>query len=520
MAPRDGVTVEGGASTSPRVTRMDFSASSSAPVARLTLTTEFALGASRAPARNAPHENFPTEARWSPDGVCLLTSGAEDCVFRVYDVPARVPAPHDTRSSQEGNDAAKSRSSSRSSSESYVERSDVSDVSKHPPPDALWPALRVRAGESARDVAWLPTMCAHDTSTCLFASACKSQPVHLWSAVDGTVAASYGAKNRLDEPIDFTSLCFSRDGARVFAGAADAIRTWDLTRPGYHDVKAFWTGGKSKGRGSKRSKGRRRDEENGFVLNERAFDDDRRASTRSSSFRGAVSTMACAPLSGATARVVAAGAIGGGVALFHQDTGEMLMLFSDNNKEGSINKGDAQNAVTRVTWSPCGSFLYAARRRDAAVTCWDARMNSRSNGCVYSMPRVSGSTNQKIGFDLEPCGRHMVSGGTDGVLRAYDLRDGAEIAAWRAADATEAVSDFAFHPHASWGVPNDVNTPFAAVGASVSGHRRFKSRLAVEEENDAARDASFRAGTAGPTCALRVWQYDARALEEEEEAAA
>jgi hypothetical protein len=69
-------------------------------------------------------------------------------------------------------------------------------------------------------------------------------------------------------------------------------------------------------------------------------------------------------------------------------------------------------------------------------------------------------------------------------------------------------------------VPNDVNTPFAAVGASVSGHRRFKSRLAVEEENETARDASFRAGTAGPTCALRVWQYDARALEEEEEAAA
>jgi WD40 repeat protein len=167
----------------------------------------------------------------------------------------------------------------------------VSDVSAHPPPDALWPALRVRAGESARDVAWLPTMCAHDTSTCLFASACKSQPVHLWSAVDGTVAASYGAKNRLDEPIDFTSLCFSRDGARVFAGAADAIRTWDLTRPGYHDVRTFWTGGKSKGRGSKRSKGRRRDEENGF------------GASSSSSFRGAVSTMACAPLSGATARV-------------------------------------------------------------------------------------------------------------------------------------------------------------------------------------------------------------------------
>ena len=113
MASRDGVTVEGGASTSPRVTRMDFSASSSAPVARLTLTTEFALGASLAPARNAPHENFPTEARWSPDGVCLLTSGAEDCVFRVYDVPARVSEPGETRASRDGNEAASPRRSPR-----------------------------------------------------------------------------------------------------------------------------------------------------------------------------------------------------------------------------------------------------------------------------------------------------------------------------------------------------------------------------------------------------------------------
>ena len=509
MAPRDGVTVEGGASTSPRVTRMDFSASSSAPVARLTLTTEFALGASRAPARNAPHENFPTEARWSPDGVCLLTSGAEDCVFRVYDVPARVPAPHETRSSQEGNEAASRRSSSWSSSDD-VERSDDDDDAR-PPPDALWPALRVRAGESARDVAWLPTMCAHDTSTCLFASACKSQPVHLWSAVDGTVAASYGAKNHLDEPIDFTSLCFSRDGSRVFAGAVSgAIRTWDLTRPGYHDVRTFWTGVFKKG-GSKRSAARR------DGMNEYALDDAAAGAASSSSFRGAVSTMACAPESGATARVVAAGAVGGGVALFHQDTGEMLMLFSDTE-----DARETQNAVTRVRWSPCGSYLYAARRRDAAVTCWDARMHSTGmfhNGCVYSMRRVSGSTNQKIGFDVEPCGRHLVSGGTDGVLRAYDLRDGAEIAAWRASDATEAVSDFAFHPHASWGEPGDEATPFAAVGASVSGHRRFKCQLVEEEENNAAPDAA-RAGTAGPTCALRVWRYAARALEQEEEVAA
>ena len=473
MAPRDGVSVEGDASTSLRVTCMDLSSSSSAPVARLTLTTEFALGASRAPARDAPHENFPTEARWSPDGVCLLTSGAEDNVFRVYDVPARVSEPGETRASRDGNEAASPRRSTSASDEVWTGDAD-------PPPDALWPALRVRAAESARDVAWLPTMRAHDASTCLFASACKSQPVHLWSAVDGSVAASYGAKNRLDEPMDFSAVCFSRDGSRVFAGATDTIRSWDLSRPGYHDCVTFYDAG-----GGKKSK-RHRD---GFV---------------SSSFRGATATMACAPETGATARVVAAGAVGGAAALFHEDTGEMLMLFEIDDPKRT------QNAVTRVRWSPCGLYLYSARRRDAAVKCWDAR--NASAGCVYETRRVSGSTNQKIGFDVEPCGRHMVSGGTDGVLRAYDLRDGTEKAAWRASRASEAVSDFAFHPHASWGEPGDAATPFAGFGASVSGHRRFKSEL-IEDDETTAGDA---AGAFDPLCALRVWQYDVRALETEE----
>ena len=483
MAPRDGVSVEGDASTSLRVTCMDLSSSSSAPVARLTLTTEFALGASRAPARDAPHENFPTEARWSPDGVCLLTSGAEDNVFRVYDVPARIPGPGEriSETSHDGNEPASPRRPSSASD------SDVStnDDDAHPPPDALWPALRVRAGESARDVAWLPTMRAHDTRTCLFASACKSQPVHLWSAVDGKVAASYGAKNRLDEPMDFNAVCFSRDGSRVFAGAGSgAIRSWDLARPGYHDCHAFVTGFPERGSGRGRGRGRGRGS---------AYTGD----ATSSSFRGAAATMACAPESGATARVVAAGAVGGAIGLFHQDTGETLMLFE------ASGEGGGQNAVTRVAWSPCGLYLYAARRRDAAVQCWDARKDS--DGCVYEMRRVSGSTNQKIGFDIEPCGRHMVSGGTDGILRAFDLRDGTEKAAWRACDASEAVSDFAFHPHASWGEPGDAAAPFAARGASVSGHRRFKSELIEEDATIAS----------GPVCALRVWQYGARALETE-----
>ena len=80
-----------------------------------------------------------------------------------------------------------------------------------------------------------------------------------------------------------------------------------------------------------------------------------------------------------------------------------------------------------------------------------------------------------------------------------------------ACDASEAVSDFAFHPHASWGEPGDAATPFAGFGASVSGHRHFKSEL-IEDDETTAGDA---AGAFDPVCALRVWQYEARVLETE-----
>ena len=33
------------------------------------------------------------------------------------------------------------------------------------------------------------------------------------------------------------------------------------------------------------------------------------------------------------------------------------------------------------------------------------------------MERDSGATNQRIQFDAEPCGRHVLTGGTDGVVR-------------------------------------------------------------------------------------------------------
>ena len=40
--------------------------------------------------------------------------------------------------------------------------------------------------------------------------------------------------------------------------------------------------------------------------------------------------------------------------------------------------------------------------------CWDVR---HSSGVLYTLRRESAATNQRVAFDIEPCGRHLATGG-------------------------------------------------------------------------------------------------------------
>lgn len=65
-------------------------------------------------------------------------------------------------------------------------------------------------------------------------------------------------------------------------------------------------------------------------------------------------------------------------------------------------------------FSRCGNYLYTGARRDPDILCWDVRANS---GVVYRLPRTSATTNQRIAFDIEPCGRHLATGAPLSYLR-------------------------------------------------------------------------------------------------------
>ncbi|MCO5556772.1 hypothetical protein L7F22_010324 [Adiantum nelumboides] len=112
-------------------------------------------------------------------------------------------------------------------------------------------------------------------------------------------------------------------------------------------------------------------------------------------------------------------------------------------------------------------------QEDPYILCWDLRNTS---GTVYKLERQARDTNQRIYFDIEPCGRHLGSGGQDGYVRLYDLQTGLSVSSFQVA--TDTCNGFSFHPS-------------LPLGVSTSGQRRyvvFNDETEDIEVNDAAEE--------------------------------
>ncbi|XP_024377425.1 uncharacterized protein [Physcomitrium patens] len=273
--------------------------------------------------------------------------------------------------------------------------------------DSNGAALIVDEGEAVYDFCWYPCMTTTDSSTCIFATSTRDHPVHLWDAVSGQLRCTYRAYDAMDEITAAYSIAFNNSGTKLFCGYNKTLRIFDTSRPG------------------------------------REFS---QYSTLTKTKDGQTGIISCLAFNPSSEDLFAAGSYNKTTALYSEHNAELLFVL--HGQEGG---------VTQVLFSKDGNYLYTGGRKDPNILCWDVRNTA---AIVYKLPRVTSDTNQRIAFDIEPCGRHLGTGGQDGYVHIYDLQTGDWANSFQAA--ADTVNAFSFHPT-------------LPVGVTSSGHRRFST---------------------------------------------
>ena len=306
------------------------------------------------------------------------------------------------------------------------------------------------------------------------------------------VVASFVPLDRAVEPATTTALCFTPDGATLaLGGRSGSVALFDVSRPGRapravvpapapprhskrreppkgRSALSFGSGGfgssssngggagAGAGAGVPLQFGKRRHPGRSYDAVSAPLPSSPAAAAAAAGsplthcpLRGGssmVSALACSSSAAAhLPPLLAVGFVSGLVSVADPRTGEVLLSL----------EGGHTDAATTLAWSPCGWYLYSAARRDGAVRCWDVRGaasvlpaaaaggggggGTLGGGCALSLSRASRWTQQRIALAVEPvAGRHLLSGGEDGWVRAFDLRAAAAERADSAAAASPA----------------------------------------------------------------------------------
>ncbi|KAI7756400.1 hypothetical protein M8C21_011640 [Ambrosia artemisiifolia] len=267
--------------------------------------------------------------------------------------------------------------------------------------------LAITEGEAIYDYCWYPYMSASDPVSCVFATTTRDHPIHLWDTSTGQLRCTYRAYDNMDEITAAFSIGFNPTGTKIFAGYNKSIRIFDIHRPGRDFEQRSTIQGNKEGQS------------------------------------GIISSIAFSP---SHTGMLATGSYSQTTAIYREDNMEQLYVL--HGQEGG---------VTHIQFSKDGNYLYTGGRKDPYILCWDIR---KTVEIVYKLYRSTETTNQRIQFDIEPYGRHLGTGGQDGLVHIYDLQTGQWASSFQAASDT--VSGFSFHP-------------FLPMAATASGHRRFST---------------------------------------------
>ncbi|XP_017876357.1 telomerase Cajal body protein 1 [Ceratina calcarata] len=277
------------------------------------------------------YENFTKGCHWSPDGTCLLVP-SEDFRIRVYELPREL----------------------------YCEKIPLNLSSTK-----LSAALTAKEGGLIYDTCWYPFMNSWEPATCCFLSTSKESPIHLWDAFNGELRATYRAYNQVDEVEASISIQFIDSAKEVWAGFKNALRVFDMERPGRQ-------------------------------INTIQFKND---------FPNITGLVSCIRENPIMPGLVAFGTYSKYIGVY---------------KDGPLCSFKTGNGVTQIEFSPCGTKLFSTVRRNSEFLCWDLR---NPGTVLFSLQGRQSDTNQRIQFNIMPDGKSIVSGGTNGEMLVWEIPD-------------------------------------------------------------------------------------------------
>ncbi|XP_063967162.1 telomerase Cajal body protein 1-like [Lytechinus pictus] len=367
--------------------------------------------------------NFLKGCKWSPDGLCILTN-SEDQTLRLFNLPPQAY----------GTDIS----------------TDDQSIGQEREPDSV---LQIQEGELIYDYCWYPKMDSYLPETCCLASTSRDHPIHLWDAFTGKLRGTYKPMNSVDELTTPHSLCFSKNGRRLFCGFNKTIRIFYTDRPG-SQCEVVPTKKKNM---------------NGQT--------------------GIISCFAMAP----EIKMYAAGSYSKSVGLYTNDNNNLVCLL-----EGQ------SGGVTHLMFSSDMNRLYSGGRMDQEILCWDVR----KPGQILFTALREVSTHQRVYFDVDSTGQYLVSGNQNGSVSIWDTSqpptssmndtDPILLPCYKYKAHDDCVNGISLHPH-------------LPVMATTSGQRQLKcpgkSLTSTSDDDDSDEEMDYLRPT---DHSLKLWSLRQR----------
>ncbi|XP_057300877.1 uncharacterized protein LOC130635537 isoform X1 [Hydractinia symbiolongicarpus] len=246
-------------------------------------------------------------------------------------------------------------------------------------------SLRMSEGETVYDMTWYPFMNSADPDTCCFISTSRDHPIHLWDACTGRIRCSYRAFDQMDELASANSIAFNLDGSKIYCGFNNVVRVFDSARPGRDFTEIHTVAKKQPHR-----KGRNR-----FALNMNQS--------------GIISSIG---FSREYNGLFALGSFSKSIGLYSTSDNKLLHILNAD-VDGHL------GGITQVKFTDDGLYLFSGGRKDTELICWDMRNTTMP---LFKLLRAV-NTNQRIQFDIDRCGCHVVSGDSNNVINVWDLND-------------------------------------------------------------------------------------------------